>query len=178
MAGQWKSRLASLCLLGILAAAGCGPPAAFYVETTIHPDGSCDRMIWQPKDKFLPDGALSRNGMRFGSPFRMRAVDPERLVPGLPKTSASISLRVAHLAVRGRSLRTITLPIKKSPTQGRVSSRGPTTGRTMVRRRTPLAGEDHEHRDLAWFLESSGRVARPVSTGLHRSDRKGIWSGL
>jgi hypothetical protein len=28
------------------------------VETTIHVDGSCDRMIWQPKDKFLPDQAL------------------------------------------------------------------------------------------------------------------------
>jgi hypothetical protein len=34
------------------------PPSAIYFETTIHPDGSCDRMNWQPKEKFLPDHAL------------------------------------------------------------------------------------------------------------------------
>jgi hypothetical protein len=57
MAGQRKLLLASLWLLGFLVA-GCGPPTAIFVETTIHSDGSCDRMIWQPKDMFLPDGAL------------------------------------------------------------------------------------------------------------------------
>jgi hypothetical protein len=57
MPGQRRQRLASLFLMGILAA-GCGPVPAIYVETTIHPDGSCDRMIWQPKHKFLPDQAL------------------------------------------------------------------------------------------------------------------------
>ena len=31
------------------------PAAAIFVETTIHPDGSCDRTIWQPKDAFLPE---------------------------------------------------------------------------------------------------------------------------
>ncbi len=50
-------QLRSLCLLAVLAA-GCCPPATFYVETTINADGSCDRMIWQPKDKFLPAEAL------------------------------------------------------------------------------------------------------------------------
>jgi hypothetical protein len=55
MARQWGVRLAGLCLLGVLG--GCCSPT-IYVETTIHPDGSCDRMIWQPKDKFLPDQAL------------------------------------------------------------------------------------------------------------------------
>jgi hypothetical protein len=57
MASAQRLRLTSLCCMGLLAA-GCCPPAAFYVETTIHPDGSCDRMIWQPKDKFLPEQAL------------------------------------------------------------------------------------------------------------------------
>ena len=56
MAGTRRWRLTCLGFLGLLAA-GCCPPAAFYVETTIHPDGSCDRMIWQPKDKFLPEEA-------------------------------------------------------------------------------------------------------------------------
>jgi hypothetical protein len=57
MVGQRGLRLLRLCFLGVLAA-GCCPPAAMRVETTIHSDGSCDRMIWQPKDKFLPEGAL------------------------------------------------------------------------------------------------------------------------
>jgi len=57
MACQRGLQLKSLCLLGVLAA-GCCPPATFYVETTINADGSCDRMIWQPKQKFLPDEAL------------------------------------------------------------------------------------------------------------------------
>ena len=56
MKGTWHARLVCLCGLGLWAA-GCCPPAAFYVETTINPDGSCERMIWQPKDKFLPDEA-------------------------------------------------------------------------------------------------------------------------
>jgi hypothetical protein len=56
MACSQRSPLRCLCFLGLLAA-GCCPPAAIYVETTIHPDGSCDRMTWQPKDKFLPEQA-------------------------------------------------------------------------------------------------------------------------
>jgi len=59
MAGQRELRLAGLCVLSVLAAGCCtSQPAAIHVETTIHADGSCDRMIWQPKDKFLPDRAL------------------------------------------------------------------------------------------------------------------------
>ena len=54
---SWKLRFAHLCFLGVLGV-GCCPPAAIYVETTIHSDGSCDRMIWQPRDKFLPEQAL------------------------------------------------------------------------------------------------------------------------
>ncbi len=57
---DWRvimGRFVGLCFVGLLAA-GCCPPATFYVETTLHPDGSCDRMIWQPKDKFLPVQAL------------------------------------------------------------------------------------------------------------------------
>jgi len=46
-------------LVGLLCASGCGSPALLQVETTIRPDGSCDRAIWQPKDELLPEGALS-----------------------------------------------------------------------------------------------------------------------
>ena len=46
-------------LVGSFCASGCGSPALLQVETTIRPDGSCDRSIWQPKDAMLPDGALS-----------------------------------------------------------------------------------------------------------------------
>ena len=51
MAGRRGLWLLGFCFMGVLAA-GCGPPAAIYVETTLHPDGSCDRMIWQPKESF------------------------------------------------------------------------------------------------------------------------------
>src|SRR5271165_2138819 len=57
MGGHRGLRLVGLWLLGLVAA-GCCPPATIHVETTIHPDGSCDRMIRQPQDKFLPDRAL------------------------------------------------------------------------------------------------------------------------
>ena len=52
--GLW---LAGLCFLGVTLA-GCGPPATLFVETTVRPDGSCGRLIWQPKDRFLPKQAL------------------------------------------------------------------------------------------------------------------------
>jgi hypothetical protein len=59
MARQRILRIGGLCFLGTLAVGCCPAPfPAIYVETTIHPDGSCDRMIWQPKEKFLPGDAL------------------------------------------------------------------------------------------------------------------------
>jgi hypothetical protein len=53
MSGKWHSRLMSVAVLGLVSS-GCCPPASFFVETTLHPDGSCDRMIWQPREDFLP----------------------------------------------------------------------------------------------------------------------------
>lgn len=38
---------------------GCGAPPLLQVETTVRSDGSCDRSIWQPKDKLLPGTAFS-----------------------------------------------------------------------------------------------------------------------
>ncbi len=49
--------LPAVCLVGFFLA-GCTAPPAIQIETVIHPDGSCDRMIWQPRDKFLPEAAL------------------------------------------------------------------------------------------------------------------------
>lgn len=43
----------------LLTAAGCGSPALIQVETVVREDGSCDRLIWQPKGQMLPDGALT-----------------------------------------------------------------------------------------------------------------------
>ena len=54
MASPLRSLAQALCLLGFISA-GCNAPPAFLVETVVHQDGSCDRMIWQPKDKFLPE---------------------------------------------------------------------------------------------------------------------------
>ncbi len=57
MASPSRSLALIFCFLGFVVA-GCNAPPAFLVETVVHPDGSCDRMIWQPKDKFLPEQAL------------------------------------------------------------------------------------------------------------------------
>jgi hypothetical protein len=50
---------AVLVVGSMLSASGCGSPALIQVETVVQPDGSCDRLIWQPKDELLADGALS-----------------------------------------------------------------------------------------------------------------------
>ncbi|MDG3005614.1 hypothetical protein [Paludisphaera mucosa] len=49
----------SLVAIFALGVAGCGSPALLQVETTIRPDGSCDRSIWQPKEQLLPAEALT-----------------------------------------------------------------------------------------------------------------------
>jgi len=43
----------------LLLASGCGAPAFFQVETVIRPDGSCDRLVWQPKGEKLPEDAMT-----------------------------------------------------------------------------------------------------------------------
>lgn len=43
----------------MLLASGCGSPALLQVETVVRPDGSCDRLIWQPKGEMLPEDALA-----------------------------------------------------------------------------------------------------------------------
>ncbi|OJW25031.1 MAG: hypothetical protein BGO49_15155 [Planctomycetales bacterium 71-10] len=42
-----------------LAAGGCGPGPMIQVETTIRPDGSCERSTWQPRGRLLPAGAFT-----------------------------------------------------------------------------------------------------------------------
>lgn len=57
-------RPACLLVLTLVTAApaGCGPPLLFQVETAIHPDGSCDRTIWQPEAEMRPPEALTAAG--------------------------------------------------------------------------------------------------------------------
>src|SRR4051794_15156415 len=51
---RWHVGLAFvLCVTG-----GCGSPALFEARTVVHPDGSCDRTIWQPEGEMLPADAL------------------------------------------------------------------------------------------------------------------------
>lgn len=61
MTGRCVPRLLSACALAILA--GCGAPPAFTVDTVIHPDGSCDRTICQPRYEGLPPEALKPEGI-------------------------------------------------------------------------------------------------------------------
>ncbi len=57
MIGKRLPWLMPACLLAVLSA-GCEAPPMFSVETVVHPDGSCDRTIRQPKGEFLPAEAL------------------------------------------------------------------------------------------------------------------------
>ncbi|MDR3619897.1 MAG: hypothetical protein P4L85_11155 [Paludisphaera borealis] len=50
---------AVLVVGSMILASGCGGPAFVQVETVIRSDGSCDRLIWQPKGEMLPDDALA-----------------------------------------------------------------------------------------------------------------------
>ncbi|WP_337174697.1 hypothetical protein [Paludisphaera sp.] len=54
-----RSPFAALACLTLLAAGGCGPGPMVQVETTIRPDGSCERSVWQPRDRLLPDEAFT-----------------------------------------------------------------------------------------------------------------------
>lgn len=82
---------AFLLILG----AGCCPPAAFHVETVVHPDGSCDRLIWQPKKGFLPDEAL-----RPAWNQRWKTVEDAPRPPEPAKPGASAD-RCAYFMARG-----------------------------------------------------------------------------
>jgi hypothetical protein len=57
MTGNWHRWLVPACVLATLSA-GCGSPATFTVETIVHPHGSCDRTICQPRTECLPAEAL------------------------------------------------------------------------------------------------------------------------
>jgi hypothetical protein len=57
MSGKWHRWLAPAFVLAALSA-GCGNPPIFTVETVVHPDGSCDRTVTQPKSQALPPEAL------------------------------------------------------------------------------------------------------------------------
>jgi hypothetical protein len=57
MSGKCHRWLAPACILAALSA-GCVAPPIFTVETVVHPDGSCDRTIIQPKHDALPAEAL------------------------------------------------------------------------------------------------------------------------
>ncbi len=57
MASRLRRQIITLGFLVALTS-GCSPYASFRVETAIHPDGSCDRTIWQPKNELLPEEAL------------------------------------------------------------------------------------------------------------------------
>jgi hypothetical protein len=58
MATKPVLRILAACLIAFLTT-GCGEPPSFRIETVVHPDGSCDRSIWQPKEHFLPPLALT-----------------------------------------------------------------------------------------------------------------------
>lgn len=53
---KWVYLLAAV--VGLVGVSGCGSSALLQIETTIRPDGSCERAIWQPKDEMLVEGAL------------------------------------------------------------------------------------------------------------------------
>jgi hypothetical protein len=75
MAAQFWHRVLPVTIL-LLTIGGCGSPLLFQVETVIHPDGSCDRTIWQPEKEMLPPDALSPNWKA-----KWKSVDPVPIPP-------------------------------------------------------------------------------------------------
>ena len=149
MIGRWLPWLMPACVLAVLAA-GCGSPATFSVETVVHPDGSCDRTICQPRDEFLPDEALEPEWIA-----RWKSVDDASGPPGSSPSGASAGKSKYFIGVR---------LVPQSPGNPAPLSlcgcEGPGGGcqrastdlraeRLRLRRRAPLEREDHQHRDPA-----------------------------
>jgi hypothetical protein len=83
MIGRWHQRLALACVLAALCA-GCGNPPSFTVDTVVHPDGSCDRTIVQPRGESLPAKALTPEWNA-----RWRSVKERNGPPGSPPSAGS-----------------------------------------------------------------------------------------
>jgi hypothetical protein len=92
MANLLRSRIIAGWFLAILAA-GCGQSPTVLVETTVHPDGSCDRMIKQPTDMFLPEEAFTPQWNA-----RWKTVSDPRRQPASPGFSISDGM---HFTARG-----------------------------------------------------------------------------
>ncbi len=67
----------SVPLILLLAASGCESAPLIQVDTRIHSDGSCDRTIWQPRDKLLPEDALKPAWNARWKSIKQSAVPPE-----------------------------------------------------------------------------------------------------
>ena len=93
-AGFWHRVLPLNIVLA--ATAGCGAPLLFQVETVIHPDGSCDRTIWQPEKEMLPPEALAPAWKA-----RWKSVDP---VPIPPAFAGEFQASNAQKYFRARGL--------------------------------------------------------------------------
>lgn len=74
---KWRAWFLPAFVLAFLAA-GCGPPSVFTVETVVHPDGSCDRTIGQPRYECLPAEALKPEWIgRIGPVAEAQPVRPQ-----------------------------------------------------------------------------------------------------
>ena len=115
-----NSRRSRIIAVGFLAflAAGCGPQPVILVETAVHPDGSCDRMIWQPRGKFLPAQALLPI---WNARWKSVAVASRRPKPaGFRASDDQYTYFIARARFRApaRFLRIIDIPMRKSVTRG------------------------------------------------------------
>ncbi len=54
-----RSSLLAVACLAPSVLGGCGSVPFVQVETTIRPDGSCERAVWQPRDRMLPAEAFT-----------------------------------------------------------------------------------------------------------------------
>ncbi len=127
---------------------GCGPAAIFRVETSVHPDGSCDRTIFQPKGEFLPAEALKPEwNARWTAVAGAKAPPSAAVQPESPYA-------LSYFTARGK----FASPREIPPHYRYVDENCPDAGasellrgyerRLRVRCRTPVAGENYQHRHV------------------------------
>lgn len=131
-----------------LATGGCGPGPMIQVETTIRPDGSCERSTWQPRGRLLPAEAFAPEWVA-----RWGAIEDVTAPPAFAETDSAPGEGYFH--ARGAFASPAEIPVHYSKT---IDER-PDLG---------AVGMTHEYRrrDFGPFIEH--RWAETLANGVTR----------
>ncbi len=135
MIGKWHRWLVLACVVAAFSA-GCVAPPMFTVETVVHPDGSCERTITQPKGESLPAEALKPEWNA-----RWQSVKVLNGPPGSPPSSGSDESN-KYITARGSFASPRDIP----PHYGRVDDEFPKAGTSELLR-------TYERKDYGFVVE-------------------------